>query len=132
MRRNRKKYRNDGFMCRATPFAGVIVLLAVLGLGYASLKCRCQALGRDIQAREKDQAVLEQRRQLEECKWSQMKSPGNLQAALKKHGIVMIRPNPGGGQIIRMKETEVYGERWDALTGESRQFAHLERSLDNE
>ena len=131
-RRNRKKYRNDGFMSRATPYAGLVVLISVLGLGNVWMKCRCQALGRDIQTFEREQAVLEKRRQNEEYRWNQTKSLRNLQAALKKHGIIMGWPDPNSSQIIRMSRAGIYGERWDALTGESRQVAHLERIWANE
>jgi hypothetical protein len=129
-RRNRKKRRNDGFMLHATPMVGILTLLVVLALGYVWLACRCQALGRDIQKLEQGHEDLMKRCRNEDAKWIQIRSRQNLQAALARHGIVMSWPS--SAQIIRMKEAEVYGERWDALTRDIRQFAHLERSPGNE
>ena len=129
IRRNRKKRRNHGFMF-PTPLAGVMVALSVLALAYVWLEARCQALGREIQAFERERAVLEKRRANEEYKWLEVKSLRNLRIVLARRGIAMSWP--AVSQVVRMKESEVFGEQWDALTGHSGRLASLERIRDHE
>ena len=89
-RKNRKK-RVHGFVLPA-PFAGVVVLGSLLALLYVWLGSRCDSLGRDIKALEAEKTDLKKELLNEESRWTQMKSPVSMEAALAKHHLVMTWP----------------------------------------
>ncbi|MBA4389162.1 MAG: hypothetical protein C0404_14410 [Verrucomicrobia bacterium] len=98
MGRNRKRKLNT-FMI-PLPLAGVIVLLAAVALAYILLDCRCESLGSEIRAMEKESDALTRKCLNEEYKWQQMKTPRELERALQKFGISMTWPKET--QIVRM------------------------------
>lgn len=82
------------------PYAGAFALAVGLALGYVWLKSRCDSLEREINALETEKEDLEKVLHYEEYKWSQMKSPASIEAALAKHKLVMSWPR--NDQVIRI------------------------------
>lgn len=97
MKKNRK--RVDGFVF-PVPFAGALIIVATLSLAYVWMGCRCETLGREIKALEEEKELLQKKFYNEEYRWTQMKSPGNLERVLAKHDIKMIWPS--SSQIVRI------------------------------
>jgi len=88
-RNNRRK--RDGFAFPA-PFTSLVAVAASLGLAYIWLSCRCEALGRDIKALEAEGETLQRRLLNEQCRWTRLKSPENMERALAALKIVMVWP----------------------------------------
>jgi hypothetical protein len=103
MRRNRKKMTMDGFIF-PVPFAGLVVVISALALGYVWLGCRCEALGKELKRLETEKAELSKRWLNEEYNWTRMKSPQSIERALARHGIAMTWPRPE--QIVRLTEAD--------------------------
>lgn len=103
-RRNKKKMTMDGFVF-PVPFAGLVIVIAALALGYVWLGCRCEALGKDLKRLENEKAELTKRCLNEEYNWTRMKSPQNLDRALARWGIVMTWPRPD--QIVRLTDADL-------------------------
>ncbi len=97
-KKNRK--RVDGFVF-PVPFAGVLIVIATLALAYVWMGCRCEALGREIKSLEQEKTVLYKKYLNEEYRWTQMKSPRNLDRVLARHRIEMVWPLPS--QIVRLR-----------------------------
>ncbi|MDZ8117116.1 hypothetical protein [Pontiella agarivorans] len=72
--------------------ANVLVLVAVMGLSYMWLCSRCDALGRDIKAKEAELAQAQKRLVNEQDRWSTITSPANLERAIKRHRLKMSMP----------------------------------------
>jgi len=100
IRRNRKK-RLHGFVVPA-PYAGAVVAGMLLALSYVWLGCRCDSLGKDIKSLEFERTEFKKQLLNEESRWTKMKSPGNLEMALAKRGIIMTWPRQD--QVIRLHE----------------------------
>ena len=90
-KRNKKKKDIHGFIVPA-PFAGVIIILSSLAVGYLWLDSRCQTLGKELKALDMESQELNKKLKSEEYRWSLMKSPANLEKTLKRHHIVMSWP----------------------------------------
>jgi hypothetical protein len=99
MRRN-TKIRSEGFAF-PIPIAAVIVLLVTFGIGYVCLKQRCEIVAQQIRELEQKQTRLNQTLLNEECNWTLMKAPANLQRALDRWRIAMTWPRPE--QIVRVR-----------------------------
>lgn len=95
---NRKKERNGPLF--PAPLAGLLTLAALLSLSYLWLCGRCEALGRDIQKLEEQQADLRRRVINEEYKWSNLNSLGQIRQALARFNISMGWPDER--RIIRL------------------------------
>ena len=89
-RRNKKK-RLHGFVF-PVPIAGILVVIAALGLTYVYLGCRCETLGQEIKSLEKEQAELGRKYVNAEFRWAKIKSPQSLEAALAARHIAMTWP----------------------------------------
>ena len=98
-KRNRKK--SEARVSVPSPLVGILVTVAMLSLAYLWLCGRCDALGKEITRLEKKVAERHGRRLNEEYKWSNMKSPGNMERLLKKHNLVMTLPNEA--DVIRVR-----------------------------
>lgn len=72
--------------------ANVLVLVAVMGLSYMWLCSRCDALGKEIKAREAELARAQKRLVNEQDRWSTTTSPANLDRAIKRHRLSMSMP----------------------------------------
>lgn len=124
-RKNKKKVNGFAF---PVPFAGAVVAIAVLALGYVWLGCRCEAIGRDIKKLETERAALMKKHQNEELRWAQLKSPRNIERALSRHNIVMTWPRRD--QVVRLYDADL-DQRPSARSG-GRTYARLERSAMHE
>lgn len=80
--------------------ANVLVLVAVLGLSYMWLCSRCEALGRDIKAKEAELVAAQKRLVNEQDSWSSITSPANLQRAIRRHKLNMVMPREN--QVVRV------------------------------
>jgi hypothetical protein len=100
MKKKKNRKRVDGFVF-PVPFAGALIVVATLALAYVWMGCRCEALGREIKGLEGDKTVLYKKCLNEEYRWTQMKSPRNLERVLAKHRIKMVWPRPA--QIVRLR-----------------------------
>jgi len=98
--RNHKKMHLRGVLPPASA-GSVVVLLAVLALAYLWVGSCAEKLGRAIKGLEIEQAGLRQRLSVEEAKWAEMKSIGNLERALQHFGLAMTPPRPG--QVVRLR-----------------------------
>jgi len=97
--------RRDGFIF-PTPLATVLCTAALLSLGYLWLRGRCDALAGRIVVLEKKLAETQRRREMEEYKWSVMKSPANIERSLRRFGIRMTWPNEERVVYISRRECE--------------------------
>ena len=87
--------------------ANVLVLVAVLGLSYMWLCSRCDALGREIKAKERELVTAQKRLVNEQDRWSTITSPQNLRDAIKRHGLAMTMPEDG--RVVKVGS-------WDAAS----------------
>ena len=108
MKKKKNRKRVDGFVF-PVPFAGALIVVATLALAYVWMGCRCEALGREIKSLEREKSVLYKKYQNEENRWTQMKSPRNLERVLKRYHISMVWPKPA--QIVRLKSEDVFASR---------------------
>ena len=99
-RRNRKR-RSEGFIF-PVPFAAALIAMAVLSLCFLWLRVRCETVGQELKALEVKKATLQRNYINEASKWSNCKSPLNIEKALKEHGLVMAWPDKN--QIVRLSE----------------------------
>jgi hypothetical protein len=129
-RSNRKKIKVNGFTF-PVPFAGLVVVIAALAMGYVWLGVRCEALGKDLKKIELEKAELNKRCLNEEYNWTRMKSPQNLDKALARFGIVMTWPRPD--QIVRLTEADfAFGRPLDSNRERLAGYARTSGSLANE
>ncbi len=99
MKKKKNRKRVDGFVF-PVPFAGGLIIIATLALAYVWMGCRCEALGREIKGLEREKTVLYKRYLNEEYRWTQMKSPRNLERVLAKHSMKMVWPR--ASQVVRL------------------------------
>lgn len=108
MARKNKKKRRSAFTF-PIPFAGVIVVLCTVGISFTWLDCRCDALGQEIRALEDKLSELEQERERQESRWSQMISTRGILQALAVNRVVMVWPRDH--QVVRMFAQETVRRR---------------------
>lgn len=102
-RRNKKKrVEGVGF---PVPVAGLFIAVAIFGLGYVWLCCQCEALGRDLKGLEVEQSELNKQRLNEEYRWTRLKAPKSIEAALSRHNIKMGWPQRD--QLVRISRDPV-------------------------
>jgi len=119
-RRNRKNKRLDGSSF-PVPFAGVVVLLSVLGLSYVWLVGQCDALGKELKVLEKEQARLHKKYLNEEFRWTRMKSPRNMERVLRIRKIPMDWPR--GDQIVVLHRSDPFkGNTLASTSVDSRRY----------
>lgn len=89
-------------------FPGLLVVMCLtaagLGLCYVWLDSKNEALGARIKRLEQQESDLKQRHEQALLKWEKLKSPSNIEQALERHQVAMIRP--AEAQIIRLKDPE--------------------------
>ena len=123
--RNRRK-RVDGFIL-PPPFVVLVLLAALLALVYVWLG-ECQKdLGRDLKALENELAVLRKEYVNEECRWTMLKSPRNLERELARHGLRMAFPRRG--QIVHLYESLDDVHEWVARNADPARHARLDGSV---
>lgn len=102
MKKKKNRKRVDGFVF-PVPFAGALIVIATLALAYVWMGCRCEALGREIKGLEREKAILDKRCLNEEYRWTQMKSPRNLERVLAKNDMKMVWPE--ASQVVRISDS---------------------------
>ena len=126
-RRNRRR-RVQGFAF-PVPFAGIIVVVSVLALGYIWLGCCCESVGRDIKVLEAERRELDKQQVNERYRWARMKAPRSLERALGQHSIEMVYPRHD--QVVDLRTLPVGGGQYSGV-GSSRQLARADRDVRNE
>lgn len=99
-RKKKNMKKNQAQVPFPTLLANVLVLVAVLGLSYMWLCSRCDALGKEIKRKEAELASAQKRLTNEQDRWSSITAPGNLERAIKRHGLAMSMPREQ--QIVRV------------------------------
>lgn len=79
----------------------ILLVLATFALTYLYLCGRCDALGKRINELEKIRDGLRRDVATEEFKWSNLTSPQNMEALLKKHGLTMTWPSEDS--VVRLR-----------------------------
>ncbi len=102
LRVNRKK--NTGGYIIPAPLTMIVVMAGALGLSYLWLCSRCEVLGQGLKRLEQDKARVHKLRLNEEYKWANMKSPVNIEKALKTHCLDMRWPERH--QVIRLHKVD--------------------------
>ena len=98
-RKNRKRHEPKvGF---PSPLAAILVAGAVLALLYLWFCGRCDALGKELGRLERKQEDLRGRLLNEEFKWTNMKSPRNMEHLLARHKLAMSLP--AERDVVRVK-----------------------------
>jgi hypothetical protein len=108
-RRNRKRKKHNTYLIRV-PIAGIIVVGVTVMLGYVWLNQRCDSLGRELKSLENKHESLKRVRQQELFKWTHLKAPERLQAALAEHEIFMNWPS--GRQVVQLRKHDVRSDPW--------------------
>ena len=119
-RKNRKNKRLDTSSF-PVPFAGVVVLVSVLGLSYVWLVGQCDALGKELKDLEGEQAALHKKYLNEEFRWMRMKAPRNMERILAARGIAMDWPR--GDQVVVLHRSAPFrGDRFAAVSINPRRY----------
>lgn len=110
----RRKNKDRIYRGFVFPFRYALVLagIAVIALTYLLLCNRCDAMGKQIKVLERELADVHKRRVNEEFKWSNLRSPANIEQALLRHQLVMRWPDKT--RVVRLSppETTVPGKRF--------------------
>lgn len=122
-KRNRKLRQKDGYLY-FRPVASVIVGLAIVGLMYVWLNCRCEAVGKEIQQLEREKAELTKKQNAEQYRWTQMKAPRNVEQVLRQRGLQMDWPN--STQVVHLSPTALAPDASDGNAWASMQFASMD------
>ena len=92
-RRKKNKKKNVRAVGFPSPLAAILVSVGLLSLVHLWLCGRCEALGKEITTLEKRKIEAHRRALNEQYKWSNMKSPQNMERLLKRHHLEMRLPN---------------------------------------
>ena len=125
--KNRKKKRQ--FPIPISLFA-LLILAGLGGVGYLLLHERCDQLGREIKLLEVKRDMTQHRYQNEEFRWSNLRAPRNIEAALQQHGLIMVWP--GRDRIVRLYDSAVAGDQLLGDVRESTRYAEMERIVLND
>lgn len=103
MGRNWKISKKMSVVAQNTAYVGAIMLmLFVMVIVNMLASSSCSQLMKSIGEKKRTLERLENERERENAHWEEMKTPQNLESALKKHGLAMHYPKPG--QIMRMDD----------------------------
>ncbi len=83
------------------PLAAILSAAAVISISYLWFCGRCEALGVQIQSLEAKKAELHKRVINEEYKWSNMKSPQNIESLLRQFNLAMTWPDED--RVVRLR-----------------------------
>lgn len=100
-RRKQNRRKDPKSIVFPAPLAGILTLVVVVALSYLWFCDRCEAMGRQIKTLEGQKAELHRRVLNEEFKWSNMKSPRNIESLLQRFNLVMTWPEEQ--RVIRMR-----------------------------
>ena len=98
-RKNRKR-TSEGFIFPA-PLAAILAVTTFVALTYLWFCGRCEAIGAQIKELEVVKTELHKRVINEEFKWSNMKSPRNIENIIKEFKLDMAWPDEK--QIVRVR-----------------------------
>lgn len=124
-KKNRKKTQNT--MLLPAPLAGVAIVVLTCAVGRVWLKSRCDRIGEDIQVLDTERKKLRNQYINEKCRWTRMKSPQSIEAALAKHSIDMALPR--NDQIVWVYEREDDREKAKRLARSTVRYIHGERMI---
>lgn len=91
-RRRKNKKKSAGFII-PKPLLSILALATILSLSYLWMMGRCEAAGQRIKALEGQRNDLRNRVLNEESEWARLRSPRNMEAALRRHNLVMTWPS---------------------------------------
>ncbi len=129
-KKNRKKL--NGFVF-PTPVASLIIASAIVGVAYLWLSSTAEVLGGQIRDQESVRRGLHEQFQNEQYRWTRLKSPRSIEAALATYGIVMVWPQRD--QVVRMSDLAVADFEppgRDTLSLAPRQYVHRGRTVRHE
>lgn len=105
--------------------AVLVVLAPALCLGYLSLDSRCKALGRELKALDGEISELNRKCRNEEMRWIRMKSPGELDKALRRWHLALTWPDDQ--QVVRLTPADVIEAFEPASRAKRTQYAQAGR-----
>lgn len=111
-------------------FAALVVLAPALCLGYLSLDSRCKALGRELKALDSDIAELNRKCLNEEMLWMRVKSPGEIEKALRRWRLAMTWPDDR--QVVRLNTSDVVEALGPGNRAKRTQYAQVGRIMVND
>jgi hypothetical protein len=83
----------------------LIVLAPALCLGYLSLDSKCETMGKELKALDREIVDLNRKCLNEELRWMSMKSPGEIDKALRRWHLTMTWPDEQ--QIVRVSRSDM-------------------------
>ncbi len=104
-KKNRKK-QSQGVMFPPV-LAATLTMAAVVAFVYLWLCNRCDAIGTRIKTHERKTQELHRRVLYEEYKWSNMKSPRNIETLLRQHNLQMTWPEERN--VVRLRHLPAPG-----------------------
>ncbi len=122
-RRNRKK--SAGFII-PKPLLSALAMATILSLSYLWMMGRCEAAGQRIKAMEQKRNELRNMVLNEESRWAAMRSPRNMEEALRRHGLVMTWPSED--RVVRRSSPSLPG----GVTEERLEYAQYGGTLMND
>lgn len=126
MRRNQKRHLKTIIMPKTGVF--YIVTIVIVALAYLISDAKCTQLGQEICKYEQSYKQFDNERIREQNRWSEKKTPENLDRALLNHGLAMGYPTASqiarvdrrghliAGQAIVAKLERIKGENGDVAT----------------
>lgn len=103
--KNRKR-RSGGYV--PGPFAIVVAVVSAAAIAYLWLNARCEAVGNQLKRLEAQRIEIHRRFANEQYLWMQIKSPENMENALRRHNIAMTWPE--NSQIVHLSESDSAGK----------------------
>lgn len=119
-KKNRKK-QPEGLIVPA-PLASILVLSAVFSLVYLWFNGRCEALGNQIKVLEAKKTELHKHVINEEYKWSNLKSPRNIENLLQRFNLGMTWPQHD--RVVRLRFRTQEPETVRVLADRGRDVGH--------
>lgn len=117
-------------MLLPAPLAGLAIVILTCAVGRVWLKSRCNRIGKEIQVLETERKKLRNQFVNEKCRWTRMKSPRSIEAALARHNINMALPR--NDQIVWVYEREDEREKARRLARSTVRYVHGERTVYHE
>ena len=126
-RSNKKK---SGGHLIPLPFSMMLIVIAVLALCYLWMRQRCDAIGNELKALETRKAAAERLHLSQESELANLKSPQNVDRALRQHGLLMTWPS--SDQIVRVPEADGPWAEAYTLTVDTNRSTALRRVVMND
>ena len=102
MRKNRKIPKKMSVVAaNSMRFGAIIVFFFVMGILNLLSSSSCNMLLKEMGAKERELAKLEESRTQEATRWEELKTPEKIETALTRHGLSMKLPR--ADQCVRMR-----------------------------